>query len=201
MSAFEFSRRRFLADSGSALILIWAAGNLPGVRAALAHARRAAAGPAPLSFEFFTPVQGADIEAMTARVWPTDDTPGAREVGAVHFIDHALATDHAAAPLKSVFTGGVEQLRSKVSELFLDSGPGRFAGLPVERQVGVLRAIETTPFFDAVRTATLLALFANPSYGANPDGKNWAAIGFEPRFVWRPPFGAYDRDAHAGEAP
>jgi hypothetical protein len=63
----------------------------------------------------------------------------------------------------------------------------------------VLQAIEPTPFFDAVRTATILGLLANPAYGSNPEGRNWAAIGFEPRFVWRPPFGAYDQDAHTGE--
>lgn len=201
MSAFELSRRRFLADSGAALVLSWAAGNLPAVRAALAHARRIADGPSPATFEFFTPVQGADIEAMTAQVWPVDDALGAREAGAVHFIDHALATDPVAAPLKPVFTSGVDQLQAKIAELFPDSTALRFAGLPADRQVQVLRAIEQTMFFDAVRTATLLGLFANPAYGANPDGKNWAAIGFEPRFFWRPPFGAYDQDAHAGEAP
>jgi hypothetical protein len=92
----------------------------------------------------------------------------------------------------------VELLQVKVGELYPETA-ARFAALAGERQVAVLRAIESTPFFDGVRTITMLALFANPSYGANPSGKNWAAIGFEPRFVWRPPFGAYDRDAHAGE--
>jgi len=200
MTAFDSSRRRFLADSGAALVAGWAATNLPALRDALAHARRATAGPTPPPFEFFTPIQGADIEAMTAQIWPADDTPGAREAGVVHFIDHALATDPppAAVPMRSLFTTGLEQLQAKVGELY----PGtdaRFAGLAGERQVAVLRAIESTPFFDGVRTITMLALFANPSYGANPSGKNWAAIGFEPRFVWRPPFGAYDQDAHAGE--
>jgi len=198
MTAFDSSRRRFLTDGGTAVVATWAATSLPGLREALAHARRVATQPTPPPFEFFTSIQGADIAAMTAQIWPADDTPGAREAGVVHFIDHALASDPVALPMRPLFTTGVEQLHAKVSELY----PGtdaRFAGLAGERQLAVLRAIESTPFFDGVRTMTMLALFANPSYGANPSGQNWAAIGFEPRFVWRPPFGAYDRDAHAGE--
>lgn len=199
MSTFDSSRRLFLAGGSAALVTGWAAANLPGVRAALAHAGRAAASPATLPFEFFTPGQGADVEAMTGRIWPADDAPGAVEARVVHFIDHALANDPAAALMKPVFIAGVDQLQTKVVELFPDAALGRFAGLPVERQTQVLKAIEQTPFFDTVRTVTLLGLLANPTYGANPEGKNWAAIGFEPRFVWRPPFGAYDQDAHAGE--
>ncbi|HJQ65725.1 MAG TPA: gluconate 2-dehydrogenase subunit 3 family protein [Gemmatimonadales bacterium] len=198
MTAFDSSRRRFLTDGGTAVVATWAATSLPGLREALAHARRVASQPTAPPFEFLTPAQGADIEAMAAQIWPTDDMPGAREAGVVHFIDHALATDPVALPMRPLFTTGVEQLQAKVGELY----PGtdtRFAALAGERQMAVLRAIESTPFFDGVRTITMLALFANPSYGANPSGQNWAAIGFEPRFVWRPPFGAYDRDAHAGE--
>lgn len=198
MTAFDSSRRRFLADSGAALVAGWAATRMPALREALAYARRAAAAPVPPPFEFFTPDQGADIEAMAEQIWPADDSPGAGAAGVVHFIDHALASDPVAAPMKPLFTTGVEQLQAKVTERYPD-GATRFAALTGDRQLAVLRAIEETPFFNAVRTTTMLALFANPSYGANPSGKNWAAIGFEPRFVWRPPFGAYDRDAHAGE--
>lgn len=199
MNAFDHSRRRFITDSGAALVAGWAAASLPGVRAALAHARSAAASPTAVPFECFTPAQGADVEAMTGRIWPADDAPGAMEAGVVHFIDHGLAHDLAAAPMKPAFLAGLDLLQAKVAELFPDAATNRFAGLSAERQIQVLQAIEPTPFFDAVRTATILGLLANPTYGANPEGKNWAAIGFEPRFVWRPPFGAYDQDAHAGE--
>ena len=49
-----------------------------------------AAGEATLSF--LTAAEAADVEAVAAQIIPTDDTPGAREAGVVHFIDRALAT-------------------------------------------------------------------------------------------------------------
>ena len=199
MTAFDFSRRRFLADSGAALVAGWAAANGPALERALLYARRAVGAPVRPAFEFFTAAQGADIEAVTEQIWPADDTPGARDTGVVYFIDHALATDPVAGKMKPFFTAGIELLQAKVAELFPETPGARFSSLSAERQVSVLHAIAATPFFDAVRTATCLALFSNPSYGANPGGKHWAAIGFVPRFVWRPPFGAYDQDAHAGE--
>jgi gluconate 2-dehydrogenase gamma chain len=41
---------------------------------------------------FLTASEAADIDAVAARIVPTDDTPGAREAGVVYFIDRALAT-------------------------------------------------------------------------------------------------------------
>ena len=34
----------------------------------------------------------AEIEAIAARIIPSDATPGAREAGVVYFIDRALST-------------------------------------------------------------------------------------------------------------
>ena len=44
---------------------------------------------------FFTAAETSmrnDVEAVAAQIIPTDDTPGAREAGVIHFIDRALAT-------------------------------------------------------------------------------------------------------------
>ena len=40
---------------------------------------------------FFDEHQWATIEAAMARIIPTDDTPGAREAGAIHFLDRYLS--------------------------------------------------------------------------------------------------------------
>src|SRR4051794_29392930 len=53
-----------------------------------AHSLQAGAG----RDSFFSAADAADVEAVAAQIIPTDDTPGAREAGVVHFIDRALAT-------------------------------------------------------------------------------------------------------------
>jgi choline dehydrogenase-like flavoprotein len=65
MNAFDRSRRRFLADSSTALVAGWATTNLPGVRAELVHARHASI--TPVAFAFFTPEEAADITAVAAQ--------------------------------------------------------------------------------------------------------------------------------------
>ena len=38
-----------------------------------------------------TPAQARDVEAIASQIVPSGDTPGAREAGAVYFIDHVNA--------------------------------------------------------------------------------------------------------------
>lgn len=65
--------------------------SLPSNWLDIAHA--AVPSPAPdEKFSFFTVSDAADVEAVAAQIVPTDDTPGAREAGVIHFIDRALAT-------------------------------------------------------------------------------------------------------------
>jgi len=55
-----------------------------------AHAVTHKAGDATISF--LTAAEAVDVEAIAAQIVPTDDSPGAREAGAVRFIDRALDT-------------------------------------------------------------------------------------------------------------
>jgi len=87
-----FSRRQFLFSSVGAASATWVATHWPDALAATDYARHAASSAAAPKFEFFTPEQAAEIDAITARIIPTDGTPGAREAGVVYFIDRALKT-------------------------------------------------------------------------------------------------------------
>jgi Gluconate 2-dehydrogenase subunit 3 len=62
----------------------------------VAHAMDAASAAgqagAGAKLSFLTAAEAADIDAVTAQIVPTDDSPGAREAGVVYFIDRALAT-------------------------------------------------------------------------------------------------------------
>jgi hypothetical protein len=54
--------------------------------------------------------------------------------------------------------------------------------------------IETSQFFELVRTMTILGMFSNPEYGGNYNKIGWKLIGFEDQFFFQAPFGSYDRD-------
>jgi gluconate 2-dehydrogenase gamma chain len=199
---FDLSRRQFLGH-GSALVVGWAA-SVPGVRDALAHARRVATGDTPLALLFFTSEEAADLAAITTHIWPPDDTPGATDLGITHFIDHVFASGTDAsfadvgfaiydAPIGAEPEGGsyAPLVRRGLSQL--GTPAGRFATLPAEAQRQALTAIETTPFLLLLRRMTIVGVLADPTYGGNAAKGGWKAIGFEDRFYWQPPFGSYDR--------
>ena len=54
---------------------------------------------------FFSASESRTVEAIVAQIIPTDETPGAREMGVARFIDHGLAGF--LAPLAAAFRAGV----------------------------------------------------------------------------------------------
>lgn len=189
MSRDDPTRRTFLSIAAGGLGAAWYALHAVSHRRALEHARQAAAAGTPGPFTFFTAEQAADVDAIAAQIIPTDATPGARELGALYFIDHALT---AFWPEQQVtYTTGLAQLSETVATRY--PGVARFAQLDGARQSEVLHSIEKGEFFDLVRAHTLMGCFGNPEYGGNRDKAGWRLIGFEDRFVWSAPFGYYDR--------
>ena len=197
------SRRMFLIRSLSAGGAAWLAGYTSAVwpaaraaaRAAQEQARVAAASKTPAKFDFFASGHAADVEAMTAQIIPSNETPGAREAGVVYFIDRALATfDRGKQPL---YAQGLLDLESRTRELF--PAARRFSVLTSPHQVQVLTAIEKTDFFELVRIHTIMGFLANPEYGGNRDQAGWKLIGFEDKFAYAPPFGYYDGGEQRGE--
>ena len=183
------SRRSVLTGSAAGLGSAWIATHWSGILEAQEHAQKARSG-AHTKLEFFTPEQAAELDALTAQIIPTDETPGAREAGSVHFIDRALASfDH---DKQAVYTQGLQDLAAKTGELF--AGKQKFSSLTSDQQVQLLKAIERTPFFAQVRLHTVVGFFANPEYGGNTGKAGWKLLGFEDDFNFKPPFGYYDRN-------
>jgi len=188
MKTKKRSRRSFLVDSVTGLNAAWVAANYTGILAAQEFARQATqAGELP-SLAFFTHAQAAEIEAMTAQIVPTDETPGAREARCVYFIDRALTTfAHNSQP---AYSQGLRELQSKTQQLYPDAG--KFSSLGSDQQIKVLTAIEKTPFFSLVRTHTVIGLLARPVHGGNHDKIGWKLIGYDDSLNHKPPFGYYD---------
>jgi gluconate 2-dehydrogenase gamma chain len=186
------TRREFVESGAYGLGAAWIATQLPVIEAAARHAREAFAGGQ--AFETLTGEEARELEAIAAQIFPTDDTPGAREAGVIHFIDRAFGTFQSASLPGA--REGLADLQARVTR----SVPGlsTFAELPDARQIGLLREIESSPFFGLIRALTIQGMFALPGRGGNRDKIGWQILGFEDRFAWQPPFGHYDAEAADG---
>ena len=172
------SRRNFLLKSFSASSAAWLAANWPAQVAAAEKAQ------AMGTFTYFSKPQAADVDAMAAQIYPTTDTPGAREAQVIYFIDLALVTF--ASDKQDIYMKGLADLATK-------TGDKAFASLPSDQQIALLTAMEKTPFFKTVRDHTIMGMFAAPQHGGNFRKVGWSQIGFDDSLNFRAPFGAYDK--------
>ena len=150
--------------------------------------------PPAAQFVFFDPGTAAEINAIAAQIIPDDDTPGAGRAGVIWFIDGALAgyDQHK----RELYKRGLAETQAKRAEMF--PGSGSIASLSADQQIALLKAIEKTEFFQAVRFHTVLGFFGHPMHGGNRDMAGWKLIGIEHSMHYEPPFGYYDGEASRG---
>jgi len=194
MALRDSSRRTFLLRSLGGLGSAWLTANWPEILAAHEHARHAAQTDPPTKFEFFTPDQAVEVEAIAAQIIPTDNTPGAREARVIYFIDRALTTFD--RDKQELYRGGLRELQQKCVERFRAT----FSKLSSPQQIELLKSIEKGEFFEAARIHTIVGFFANPEYGGNAGQIGWKLIGFEDDFSFEPPFGYYDQQENDGKS-
>src|SRR5215469_13168446 len=201
----SLSRRHFLSRGITGFSAVWASAHWPALVAAATHAYQAAKSAAPPKFEFFTTEEAREVEALAARIIPSDDTPGASEAGVVYFIDRGLTT-FAVADQKT-YREGLPELQARVTEMF--PGTSKFSALTPEQQDEVLHSFdEQSPrgrqrrfrpsqgaqnFFETLRQHTIAAFLIDPDYGGNGDGAGWKVIGRAREYMFQPPFGYYDK--------
>lgn len=140
-----------------------------------------------------TPDEAREVEAIAARIIPTDDTPGAREAGVVWFIDWAMG-DPIAAEQLPILRSGLADLARDVAAAH--PGSTSFAALTAEQQDALLRAREDTEFFGMLRFSTIAGMFALPKYGGNADYVGWSLVGQDHVYEHTPPFGWYDHPSN-----
>lgn len=201
------SRRKFLLDSVSGISASFVATHWPGALDAAQHAHNSVRSVTPPEFEFFTPTLAAEVDAATARIIPTDGTPGAREAGVVYFIDRALSTF--ASGDRKLYTQGLAELQARTHELF--PGVAKFSAATAEQQDEILQSLDRNPnpadqpfrsrpagqsFFETLRQHTLAAFLIDPDSDrrGNRDGVGWQVIGREREHMFQSPFGYYDKD-------
>jgi gluconate 2-dehydrogenase gamma chain len=143
------------------------------------------------------------IEAITARLIPTDHEPGAKEAGCVNFIDKALANEDAAsAPLYKVGVQGIDAVAKKRADK-------SFTALSPKEQDAVLAALEdgkaegwpeaappSPLFFGQVWIHTVWGFLAEPKYGGNQDYAGWRVLAYP---GGRHKLGGYTAEQMAGK--
>jgi gluconate 2-dehydrogenase gamma chain len=207
----NLSRRDFLSRGSAAVSAVWLSAHWPAIVSAAEHAHQAAKSSASPKFQFFTPEQAVEIDAITARIIPSDETPGAREAGVVYFIDRGLATF--AVDDQKTYREGLPALQARVRELFPDVE--KFSSATLEQQDQILHSLDeqtgparrhspsngaSSSFFQAVRVHTIVGFLIDPDSGGNHDGVGWKVIGRDREHMFQPPFGYYDKD-YAGWQP
>jgi gluconate 2-dehydrogenase gamma chain len=162
----------------------------------------------PGPWQFFTPEEGAAIEALVDRLIPPDpEWPGGKDAGCAVFIDRQLAGpygDSRGLYMRPPFQDGDPQqgpqspltpaMRYRRSLAGLDrhcrtafAGKG-FADIPDDPKDKIVSALEsgalTLPdvsgraFFELLLQNTQEGFFADPVYGGNRDLAAWKMIGF-----------------------
>lgn len=181
------SRRAFLRAAAAAGAA-WSAADLLSVEDALAWSAEQAAGKGGGGFTALSAAEAETMIALSSRIIPSvDKRPGAQEAGVVFFVDRALATFNAGQ--RKMYAEGLQDLDRRAAAMFASAA---FSKLTAPQQDDIIRAIQKTPFFQAVRFDTIVGTFALPTWGGNRDYAGWHMIGLEHQPRFQPPFGAYD---------
>ena len=183
----KFSRRAFLQSTGDAARGSCIALTLPMILTACDRANQARFSNA--DFQSLTEEEALEFDAIASRIIPTDETPGAREAGAIYFIDNVLSEGR--EEQLAILRVGLAELQSTVAQRYNENF---FHLLEEEQQDQLLTNIEDTEFFNTIRYLTIAGMFSMPDYGGNRDNVGYELLGFEDRHVWQPPFGFYDAD-------
>jgi gluconate 2-dehydrogenase gamma chain len=177
------SRRNLFTQVGLAGAAAAFSGVTAAVDTAVAQTPAPAVAPRREALETLTAAEADTLEAIVARLIPTDENgPGAAEARAAHYIDRALT-----GPLRSsrvAYAAGLAAL-----DAYAQSAKGApFAKLSAKDQDAVLTDMEKnvatgfTPnasaFFNLLRTHTIQGTFCDPYYGGNAGFVGWDLIGY-----------------------
>jgi gluconate 2-dehydrogenase gamma chain len=210
----DLHRRDFLLRSCSSLTAVWLSAHWSALLSAASHARNAAQSSAAPELEFFTADEAKEIDAITDRIIPTDQTPGAHEAGVVYFIDRALMTF--AIDNQKDYREGLPELQARTHELF--PAIDKFSAATAKQQDEIVRSFdEESPsspnhrpnraraaghnFFETLRAHTIIAFLLDPDAGGDPNGIGWKLIGREREHMFQPPFGYYDKNYPGWQPP
>jgi gluconate 2-dehydrogenase gamma chain len=207
MNSFDSARRDFLQLLGGTAGAAWLTAQWPAVLSAAQHAHDATKAKQPTTFEVLTPDQARELDAITACIIPTNETPGVREAGVVFFIDRALKTF--ASEDLPVYQQGLVDVQKLTTQSFPDVP--RFSAASAAQQQKILSdlfakfeaekaapryatTVNSKNFIETLRSHTIFGFLVDPEGGGNRDFVGWRLVGRDPAHSFSAPFGFYDKD-------
>jgi gluconate 2-dehydrogenase gamma chain len=125
--------------------------------------------------------EAVTLAAIAERIFPKTDTPGAVEIGAVNYIDIALAGDYAAlAPLYRQGLRAVQRYsRTKFGKRFFELADDDMDAVLRDFEAGNADTFKpAAEFFETVRYHVLEGVFCEPQYGGNKNMAGWRLVNF-----------------------
>jgi gluconate 2-dehydrogenase gamma chain len=118
---------------------------------------------------------------MAERIFPTTDTPGAKEAGALFYLDRAFR--EALRPLLPRYRRGIRDLNRHAEQTFgkpfPDLSDADQDSILVDLERGRAPAVRNSAqFFELVRRHVLEGVFGEPEYGGNRELIGWRLVGF-----------------------
>lgn len=140
----------------------------------------------PSPYRFFTAAEAGLLIDICEQLIPGDDTPGATETGAIHYIDRQLCgvfKRHQAA-----YRRGLESFH----QTCLQEHGQPFQALPADKKVALLRAIESgrvpkelwagpspQAFFNLALAHTMQSFYGSPRHGGNRGYASYRMLGLD----------------------
>lgn len=185
-------RRDFLRNTTAAFV----AGMSPATVFAIseiAHTAKLEAQP----LKIFTAGQARQLDAITERIIPRTETPGAHDLGIIHFIDRACADEMATS--LGFIRHSLAEFHDQVQAAHDDATS--FADLTPTQQDAFLKTQESTAFFELMGVVTRFGYYGMSKYGGNANHASWPLLGYRGHNGgWEYPFGHYDAEVHRGKA-
>jgi len=141
---------------------------------------------APPKYFFFTADEAALLIEICEQLIPGDDTPGARQTGAIHYIDRQLVGVFKRH--QQTYRRGLEAFRRTC----VQEHGGTFESLTAAAKIEALRAIEAgrapkelwvdpapQAFFGLVLAHTMQSFYGSPRHGGNKDYASYRMLGID----------------------
>jgi gluconate 2-dehydrogenase gamma chain len=144
-----------------------------GLSAAAGVTLSCTTGPAGGTWRFFTPDQAHTVDAICEWLIPADQDPGAREAGAVNYIDIQLSKRF--KKHRRVYQQGIEAVDTASRQKFARP----FVALTSEQQIEVLNTVEenSPAFFDLIVAHARQGFYGDPRHGGNRNRVSWKMLG------------------------
>ena len=170
----DLDRRNFLVSiAGGTAALAWGKPAVDLVVDSLSGAR---------GLRALTPRQAKLLQAITEQLVPTDDFPGANNVGVVSYIDGVLAGPYGRF-YESQYQHGLEMMEAYSVNTFKKD----FVSLDPAQQIDVLSQFESGKahgepgqrIFNLLLVHTFEGYYAQSGHSADGPNPSWKMIGFE----------------------